>query len=186
MNKYLKRAIQNFNEKKFDTALMNFSFALKEKYSDDAKIGAMLSDLGTNKPNEALALFEYYMIAKHAEIKNSQQLIEEIIDALEYSVEEISNLYLKNEIEMKLDEENVIAYDDFRKIVADKNSFKEAFEDIMFSTKVIIQNKNDFIDFLEQLIDNGYKDISMNYFESAITMFPNDQRLLSLVEKVKQ
>ncbi len=56
----------------------------------------------------------------------------------------------------------------------------------MFSTKVIIQNKEDFLDFLEQLINNGYKDISMNYFESAVSMFPNDKKLLSLIEKVQE
>lgn len=187
MNKYTKRAIENFYNREFESAMLNFSLALKEDSNcAEAKIGAMLCDLAVQKEEEAVALFEYYMIAKEGGIKNSEELIEEIIGSLELSMEEISNLYFRHELEAKIDEENGIAYDDFRKIVEDKNDFKEAFEDIMFSTKVIIYNKDDFLDFLEQLINNGYKDISMNYFESAVSMLPNDQKLLSLIEKVQE
>jgi hypothetical protein len=187
MNKYIKRAIDNFYNRNFEQSLLNFSLALKEdENSSEARIGAMLSDLAMEKEEEAIALFEYYTLSKESGIKNLEDLIEEIISSLEFNIEEISELFLRHEIETKIDEENGIAYDDFRKIVADKNDFKEAFEDIMFSTKVIIQNKEDFLDFLEELIKNGYTDISMNYFESAVGMFPNDQRLLSLIKKAQE
>lgn len=187
MKKYLKRAIENFYNKNFTQALLNFSLALKEDANaSEARVGAMLCDLAMEKEDEAVALFEYYMLTKESGIKNSEELIEEIINSLEFNIEEISELFLQYEIERKIDEENGIAYDDFVKIVEDKDDFKEAFEDIMFSTKVIIQNKEDFLDFLEQLINNGYKDISMNYFESAVSMFPNDKKLLSLIEKVQE
>jgi hypothetical protein len=56
----------------------------------------------------------------------------------------------------------------------------------MFSTKVIIHNKEDFLDFLEQLVENGFKEMSMNYFESAVSMFPNDEKLRSLIQKVQE
>ena len=55
----------------------------------------------------------------------------------------------------------------------------------MFSTKVIIHKKDDFIDFLEKLIDNGFKEVSMNYFESASQLYPHDEKLQQLVKKVE-
>ena len=55
----------------------------------------------------------------------------------------------------------------------------------MFSTKVIIHKKDDFIDFLEKLIDNGFKDVSMNYFENAVQLYPHDKKLQQLVKKVE-
>ena len=55
----------------------------------------------------------------------------------------------------------------------------------MKSNKPILHHLNDFLDFLEQLIDNGFKDVSLNYFESAVAMFPNDEKLLTLISKVK-
>ncbi len=55
----------------------------------------------------------------------------------------------------------------------------------MFSTKVLISKKEDFVDFLTKLIDNGFTEISMNYIESAISVFPNDKKLISLINRVK-
>lgn len=187
MNKYTKKGIDKFYEKKFDEAMLNFSLALEEDdSSNEARIGAMLCDLASEKEEEALALFEYYTITKETDIKNPEEVIEEIINALEFDLEEISSLFMKDELESKVDEENGIAYEDFRVIIEEKSNFKEAFEDIMFSTKVIIHNKEDFLDFLEQLLDNGFKEMSLSYFESAVTMFPNDEKLRTLIEKVQE
>jgi hypothetical protein len=187
MSRYLKRALEHFYNKEFKEALFNFSLELEVDNScNEAKVGAMLCDLAFEKEEEAIALFEYYMITKDTGIKNSEEVIEEIINALEFNLEEISEFLLKKEIEEKIDEENGIAYDDFRTIISEKESFKEAFEDIMFSTKVIIHNKEDFLDFLEQLVENGFKEMSMNYFESAVSMFPNDEKLRSLIQKVQE
>ena len=70
------------------------------------------------------------------------------------------------------------------KLIEARGSFKEAFEDIMFSTKVIISRKEDFVDFLAKLIENGFVEISLNYLESAVTLFPNDEQLLTLIKRV--
>lgn len=188
MSKYLKRAINHFYNKNFQEALMDFSLELQKKpNSKDATIGAMLSDLAMEKEEEATALFEYYILARESNIEGFDESIKELIDALESDdTEQVNEVLFNKELEAKIDEENGIAYEDFKVIIENKKSFKEAFEDIMFSTKVIIQNKEDFLDFLEQLIDNGFTDMSMNYFESAVSLFPNDEKLLSLIQKVQE
>ncbi len=46
-----------------------------------------------------------------------------------------------------------------------RGSFRVAFEDIMFSTKVAIENKEDFYDFVTKLIDNGFENTAYTYLE---------------------
>lgn len=185
-NKYIKKGIECFFNKSFDTALLNFSLALKESDSKEARMGAILSDLAKEKEAEAGALFEYYLLSRDSGVKNSEAIVEEILNAVELSIDDIEKLFLENEIEAKINEENGIAYSDFMAVVhANNNNFKEAFENIMFSTKVIIHTKKDFLDFLERLIESGFKDISLNYLESALAIFPNDEKLTALIKKVK-
>lgn len=182
----MKRGIECFYKKNFDSALLNFSLALeKDPNSDEARISAILSDLAMEKEDESIALYEYYLVSKENGTLNPEKMIEEIVNSVDFSMESLEALFFENEIEAKINEENGIAYEDFIVFIENKNSFKEAFEDIMFSTKVIIHKKDDFIDFLEKLIDNGFTDMSLNYFESAVQMFPNDEKLLSLVRKVE-
>lgn len=182
----MKRGIECFYNRNFDSALLNFSLALEiDPNSDETRVCAILSDLAMEKEDEAIALYEYYLVSKENGTKNPEKMIEDIVNSVDFSMESLEALFFENEIEAKINEENGIAYEDFKVFIENKSSFKEAFEDIMFSTKVIIHKKDDFIDFLEKLIDNGFKDMSLNYFESAVQMFPNDEKLLSLVKKVE-
>ena len=185
-NKYLKRGISCFYKKNFEDALVHFSLALREiPSSKEARVSAILAELAMTKEDEAIALYEYYLISKDSGVKNSEDMIEEIVDSVDLTLESLEALFFEEEIEAKINEENGIAYEDFKTFIDNKESFKEAFEDIMFSTKVIIHKKDDFIDFLEKLIDNGFKDVSMNYFENAVQLYPHDKKLQELVKKVE-
>ena len=165
---------------------MHFALALRDAPSSkEARISAILAELATEKEDEAIALYEYYLISKDSGVKNSEAMIEEIVDSVDLTLESLEALFFQEEIEAKINEENGIAYEDFKTFIDNKESFKEAFEDIMFSTKVIIHKKDDFIDFLEKLIDNGFKDVSMNYFENAVQLYPHDKKLQELVKKVE-
>ena len=165
---------------------MHFSLALREMpTSKEARVGAILAELAMIKEDEAMALYEYYLISKDSGVKNPEEMVEKIVDSIDFTLESLETLFFEDEIETKIDEENGIAYEDFKTFIDSKESFKEAFEDIMFSTKVIIHKKDDFIDFLEKLIDNGFKEISMSYFESAVQLYPHDKKLQQLVKKVE-
>ncbi len=56
----------------------------------------------------------------------------------------------------------------------------------MFSSKVIITKKEDFLTFLDMLIDNGYNEMALNYLENAITIYPTDLQLRELMKKLAQ
>ncbi len=184
MNSHVTLGIDYFYKKEFGRALFYFSLALQvDPSSEEAKLGAILSDMAVEKERVAEALFEYYMLTRENEGENSEGVFEDIINLVDNSAESIYKLIESKELEFAINEEDGIEYADFIKLIEQRGSFKKAFEDIMFSTKVLISNKDDFIDFLEKLIDNGFTEMSMNYLESAISIFPNDTKLLFLAEK---
>jgi len=183
MNLHITLGIESFYKKDYSLALFYFSLALQEEpESNLARLGAILSDMANEKEIEAEALFEYYLLSK----ENGNDNIEEIIDLVDSSIESIYGLIEKKELQHAIDEENSIEYEDFKELIKQRGSFKRAFEDIMFSTKVLISKKEDFVDFLEKLIDNGFTEISLNYLESAINIFPNDKKLLNLVDRARE
>jgi len=163
---------------------LQFSLALQiDPECKEAKLGAILADMAKEKEGQAEALLEYYLLLVEEDNENSENIVEDIINLIDNSTESIYKLIDSKELEFAINEENGIEYEDFIKHIGQRGSFRKAFEDIMFSTKVMISKKEDFVDFLEKLIDNGFEEMSMNYLESAISIFPNDSKLLSLVKK---
>ncbi len=69
------------------------------------------------------------------------------------------------------------------RIYAEK-SFKEIFEDLIFSTKIIFLNKYEFYEFLNQLIENGYQDMSLEYIESLRKNIVYDSEIEKILQKV--
>ena len=183
-SKFKERAKNSFFKREYKEALMNFSLALKEAPGDrESKIGAILSDMANENEEQAQALFEYYEFSKENENENAEDIIEDIIDSVDFSIDSITEL-LSESIEEKLVMENGIAYEDFIELIKIRGNFKRAFEDIMFSTRVMIHKKEDFVDFLEKLIQNGFIDISLSYLESASALFPNDLKIRELFKKI--
>jgi len=185
MNQYKALGIESFHNREFSRALFYFSLALEEDPSDkEARICAILADLAHEREEEALSLFEYYSMNQDNSDENDAML-EEIIDSLEIGPEKLFSLFEKQALEDSLLEEDGIVYDDFMDLIIQKGGFKEAFEDIMFSTKVLISSKDDFINFLDQLIEHGYIEMSFQYLESAVSLFPNDLKIHSLLKKAQ-
>jgi len=89
-------------------------------------------------------------------------------------------------IKDRVDYENAISYEDFQNIVKERGEFRRAFEDIMFSTRVIISEKKDFISFLDSLVTNGFNDMALNYLESASSIFPSNKKIRDLFDKLNQ
>lgn len=185
IDEWIKKGIDHFYAKNFSEALKDFSFALHAKpHSKEARIGALLCDMAVENEEQAVALFEYYLLTKESGVENCEAVMEEIIHSVDENYDKIAHLFQSaNDFEARINAENGIKYEDFIALIQSRGSFKEVFEDIMFSTKVIISRKEDFVDFLAKLIENGFVEMSLNYLESAVTLFPNDEQLLSLIKK---
>ncbi len=184
MNKFKERAKDSFFKREYKNALFNYALSLKE-YPDDeeSKLGALLCDLALEHEEEAMALFEYYEISKSQDNIDTQKIVKEIIESVDSSMDAISSIF-KNYMNEKILFEDGIEYEDFKHIVKERGNFKAVFEDIMFSTRVIISKKEDFLDFLSNLLENGFEEMALNYIEDALKIFPNDKKLQALLEKM--
>ena len=54
----------------------------------------------------------------------------------------------------------------------------------MFSTKVVITNKDEFIDFVTQLSNEGFDEMALGYLDASTHLFGNDQDVLALYHVV--
>jgi hypothetical protein len=75
-------------------------------------------------------------------------------------------------------------YSEFKEIVEEDGDFRRIFENIMFSTRVIITEKDDFVDFLDKLMENNYHEMALSYLEGALAVHPNDEKLRKLLRRL--
>ena len=149
---------------------------------DEAKVGVYLSDLGIESSEEAQALFDYYQVIKD-EKENAVEIIDSLIRSLDNSKDTLKELLL-DPLEEQIEYSEGIRYSDFLKLVESRGSFKKAFEDIMFSTKVVITNKDEFIDFVTRLTEEGFDEMALSYLDASSALFGNDQDVLALYNVV--
>ena len=132
---------------------------------DEAKVGVYLSDLGIESREEAQALFDYYQAIKDQK-ENAAEIIDSLIRTLDHSKDTIRELLI-DPIQEQIEYSDGIRYSDFLELVKSRGSFKKAFEDIMFSTKVIITNKDEFIDFVTKLSSEGFDEMALSYLDAS-------------------
>ncbi|MBD3789475.1 MAG: hypothetical protein IE885_03750 [Campylobacterales bacterium] len=181
----LERAESQFLKGEYADALRSYSLILKDYPTlDEAKVGVYLSDLGVEREEEAQALFDYYQIIK-SEKENAVQIIDGLISSLDNSARKLEDL-LTGSLEEEVEYGEGIRYNDFLELVKARGSFKKAFEDIMFSTKVVITNKDEFIDFVRKLSQEGFDEMALGYLDASASLFGNDQDILALYHVVKE
>ena len=175
----LKRAEHQFLQGDYDKALRSYGLILKDYPTlDEAKIGVYLSDLGIESEEEAQALFDYYQMIK-SEKENAVDIIDGLIEKLDCSKHKLQEL-LVEPLEEQIEYGDGIRYSDFLELVKSRGSFKKTFEDIMFSTKVVITNKDEFIDFVTHLANEGFDEMALGYLDASANLFGNDQDILAL------
>lgn len=180
----LKRAENEFLEGDFKKALRSYGLILRDNPAlDEARVGVFLSDLGSENEDEAHALFDYYQIIKD-EKDNAVDIIDGLIDSLDSTKRNLQELLL-DPVEEQVEYGDGIRYSDFLKLVESRGSFKKAFEDIMFSTKVVITDKDEFIDFVTKLSEEGFDEMALGYLDATSQLFGNDQDVLALYNVVK-
>ncbi len=182
-NVLLQRAEVEFLQGNFVNALRSYGLILKDNpLLEEAKIGVYLSDLGVENKEEAQALFDYYQIIKN-EKENAAEIIDSLITTLDTSKLEIHRLL--DPVDEQFEYGDGIRYSDFLSLVKDRGNFKQAFEDIMFSTKVVITDKDEFIDFVTKLSKEGFDEMALGYLDATSHLFGNDQDILVLYNIVK-
>ena len=182
--KTLSLANESFLKSEYDAALRHFAEVLHD-YPDskEAYNGAILAEMAMSGEDGAEALFDYYTVLKNENKDEADVVLSEILESIDGTLDQLKTIF-SQPIKEKLEQENGILYGDFISLVKEDGDFKEVFENIMFSTKVIISEKEDFVDFLERLMNHGFKEMALTYLESALSVYPNDSELRKLLKRL--
>jgi tetratricopeptide (TPR) repeat protein len=182
--KTLNQASSYFLAGQYADAIREYSFALEANpLSKEAFNGAILADMAIGGENGAEALFDYYAILRGEDAEQADMVISEILETMDGTLDQLGSLF-DDTMKQRMAYEDGIMYKEFKELVQDENDFNRIFENIMFSTRVIITEKEDFVDFLDNLIDHGYKEMALGYLESALGVYPNDKQLRNLLRRL--
>lgn len=182
----LKQAHSQFAAKNYDKSLFLFSQVLSyEPKNESYKLYCILCDLGFENPSKAQNLYDYFEVSKNINFQEALDYVYGIINAYDGDNDKMMEL-LKDISKTSVESLNAIEYSDFLKLVENRGSFKEAYQDIMFSTKVAITTKEELIDFINQLIDNNFNKTAYKYLDGFNEFFSFDEEVTSLYEKLER
>jgi len=184
IEKLLQQAHSFFTAKEYDKALFLYSQVLfKEPQNTEYKLYCLFCDLGYESDEKAQSLFDYFIIAKDENFEDAVAYVEDVITA--YDGDNNKMMTLLNDISTtNVETLNAIEYKDFMDLVENRGSFKEAYQDIMFSTKVAITSKDDLLDFIDKLIENNFDKTAYNYLDGFNEYFSYDKDLTKLYERL--
>lgn len=183
-HKTLSQAKESFSKSEYKNALEKFAVVLQDfPNSKEAYNGVILSEMALSGEGGAEALFDYYEILKDEDKESADNIMRDILQTMDGTTDKLSEIFAEP-LREKLEFEDGILYQDFKAVLDKGAGFKETFENIMFSTRVIITQKEDFIDFLENLIEHGFTEMALTYLENALSVYPNDELLRKLLKKL--
>lgn len=172
---YKQIAIKAFHNGNYELAKVCFSMLYEKIDTKFIIILINICELAKNNKNEAHTLFE--IVLKKMKNKENVEELQDVIEILESNFEDTTSHLIT---------QNAISYSDFMLLVKQNGDFRNTFENIMFSSKVMISNRDDLLDFLDNLIQNGFIELGFNYLESAAQIFPDDERLHLLIDQISQ
>lgn len=185
-NRVLNDAHSLFAQRRFEKALFLYSLLVDNfPQKDEYKIYALFCDIAVEDASKAIALFDYFSILKDDDLQEAIDYVKGVIKAYDGDIDKMMML-LKELNVTTVNQLDAINYSDFKKLIEQRGSFKVAFEDIMFSTKVAIESKDDFYDFVTKLIDNGFSNMAYNYLEGFNEYFIHDKEIVKLYKRLEE
>ena len=188
MSKYkiLSQAKESFSKAEYEKALKKFAEVLQNyPNSKEAYNGVILSEMAMSGETGAEALFDYYEILREENKEEADIVMEEILQNIDGTLDKLGEVFAQP-LRERIEFEDGILYSDFKKLIDNGADFKETFENIMFSTRVIITEKEEFLDFLEKLIEHDFSEMALTYLENALSIYPSDKLLTKLLKKLAQ
>ena len=184
ISQHITDAEKAFINREYKVAMLYYGNLLSQAPNNkEYRIKVLLCDIALEDEQKAQALFDYFTVEKEKNYDKAVHSMHDIIDAYDGDMDKLNALL--SEFSLPVESIEAISYDDFKAIVDSKSSFQEAFEDIVYSTKVIITERDDFLDFIQSLIDNSYYDTAYNYIENSISAFSFDPKIQELTQELK-
>lgn len=175
-----------FTQRKFEKALFLYS-QLSSEFPDNKEyqIYALFCDIASEDEEKAMSLYDYFVVVKDENLEVAIRYVEDVINAYDGDIDKMMKI-LKEVSSSTIESLDAIRYEDFKKLIESRGSFRIAFEDIMFSTKVAIENKDDFFDFVTKLIDNDFNTTAYTYLDGFNEYFSYDQEIEKLYKKLEE
>ena len=184
--KLLNEANRFFLDKEYDKAIFLYAqLASTFKYNKEYPIYALICDIASEDDKKGISLFDYFSVAKKESLDDAIKYVEKVVNAHDGNVNEMMDI-LKDLNDSTVDTLDAIKYEDFKALVESRGSFRIAFEDIMFSTKVAIDSKDDFFDFVTKLIENDFNTTAYSYLEGFNEYFSYDSKIEELYKKLEE
>ena len=185
-SRLLNEANSFFTQRKFEKALFLYS-QLSSEFPDNKEyqIYALFCDIASEDEEKAMSLYDYFVVVKDENLEVAIRYVEDVINAYDGDIDKMMEI-LKEVSSSTIESLDAIRYEDFKKLIESRGSFRIAFEDIMFSTKVAIENKDDFFDFVTKLIDNDFNTTAYTYLDGFNEYFSYDQEIEKLYKKLEE
>jgi tetratricopeptide (TPR) repeat protein len=182
----LNEANSFFTQKKFNKAMFLYS-QLSSNFPQNKEypIYALFCDIASEDEEKAISLYDYFTIVKDENLDEAIRYVEDVINAYDGDIDKMMDI-LKELSSSTVESLDAIRYEDFKKLIDSRGSFRVAFEDIMFSTKVAIENKDDFFDFVTKLIDNDFNTTAYTYLDGFNEYFSYDKEIERLYKKLEE
>ena len=132
-SRLLNEANSLFVQKKFDKALFLYS-QLSSNFPENKeyKIYALFCDVAMEDIQKAMLLYDYFTVVKDENLDEAVKYVEDVIHAYDGDVDKMMEI-LKDLSTSTVEALDAIRYDDFKKLINTRGSFRIAFEDIMFN-----------------------------------------------------
>ncbi len=180
----LKQAHSLFSDEQYHKALFLYSQVVSyEPTNTEYQLYCIFCDIAYEDAKKAQSMFDYFSIAKIQNLDDAISSVLDLINAHDGDNDKIMKV-LKDIANANISSLNAIEYNDFMELVDSRGSFKEAYQDIMFSTKVAITSKNDLVDFIDKLIENDFNKTAYSYLDGFNEYFTYDNDISVLYEKL--
>ena len=185
-DRLLNEANSFFTQKEFKKALFLYS-QLSSNFPQNKEypIYALFCDIASEDEEKAISLYDYFSIVKDENLEEAIRYVEDMINAYDGDIDKMMEV-LKELSTSTIESLDAIRYEDFKNLIGSRGSFRIAFEDIMFSTKVAIENKDDFFDFVTKLIDNDFNSTAYTYLDGFNEYFSYDKEIEKLYKKLEE
>jgi tetratricopeptide (TPR) repeat protein len=172
----LEKAHSYFIGKEYNKAILLYSQALSfEPDNREYTLYCVFCDIAYTDEFKAQNLFDYFIISRNVNLEDAIKSLEDIIEAYDGNNDKMME-FMKDVSIINVEKLDAIDYMDFRKLVDIRGSFKEAYQDIMFSLKVALKTKEDFVNFVNQLIDNDFEKSAYHYLDGFNQFFIYDNQ----------
>lgn len=179
-----KRAESAFLQGNYEESIKQYSNAMALKHSDtESHVGLLLADLASDYETESKALYDYYQILKRENRSGADKILLSLVKSFDGNLSEMAAMTQVINA-LNIDRNDGILYNDFKKHLIARGDFKQGCEDMIFSTRIILTSREEFIEFLEILVEHGFARMALVYLDEIYGKMNFDAKLGEIYTKI--